>query len=235
MDVMAAGGSESCVTPLGIGGFTSMKALSETEDPLRASIPFDKERNGFVMGEGAAILILEEYEHAKKRGAEILGEIAGYGVSCDAHHITAPLENGRGAARCMENALSDAGITPRDVGYINAHGTSTAMNDRCETQAVKEVFGDHAYQLVMSSTKSMTGHMLGAAGAVEAILTMDALRKQIAPPTIGYQIPDPDCDLDAAPNEKKTLDTNWAISNSFGFGGHNATIVFKRWYNENEY
>lgn len=235
MDVMAAGGSESCVTPLGIGGFTSMKALSESKDPLRASIPFDKERNGFVLGEGAGILILEEYEHAVKRGAEILGEIAGYGVSCDAYHMTAPREDGRGAANCMENALSDAGADPRDIGYINAHGTSTAMNDRCETKAVREVFGDHAYALVMSSTKSMTGHMLGAAGAVEAILTMDALRKQVAPPTIGYRTPDPDCDLDIAANASKPLDTGWAISNSFGFGGHNATIVFKRWYNEVEY
>ena len=212
-----------------------MKALSETKDPLRASIPFDKERNGFVMGEGAGILILEEYWHAKKRGAEILGEITGYGTSCDAHHMTSPPEDGYGAAHCIKNALSDAGITPQDVGYINAHGTSTEMNDRCETRAVKDVFGNHAYRLVMSSTKSMTGHMLGATGAVEAILTMNALQKQVAPPTIGYQIPDPDCDLDVAANEKKPLDTNWAISNSFGFGGHNATIVFKRWYNENEY
>ena len=205
-----------------------MRALSEATDPKRASIPFDKERNGFVMGEGAGILILEEYEHAVNRGAKILGEVVGYGVTCDAHHMTAPLEDGSGAAKCMQSALDDAGITAEQVGYINAHGTSTHLNDKGETAAVKTVFGNHAYELMMSSTKSMTGHMLGATGAIEAIFTAKALDDEIAPPTIGYEVPDEECDLDYVPNVAKALNTEYAISNSLGFGGHNASIVLKK-------
>ncbi|MEY8369665.1 beta-ketoacyl-ACP synthase II [Anaerovoracaceae bacterium 42-11] len=227
-DVFLTGGSESCVSELGIGGFTSMKALSESEDPKRASIPFDKERNGFVMGEGAGVLLLEEYEHAVARGAEILCEIAGYGVSCDAHHMTAPLEDGSGAAACMKAAMADAGIEPNQVAYINAHGTSTPMNDKCETRAVKSAFGDAASDLLMSSTKSMTGHLLGASGAVEASLTVCALRDQFAPPTIGYQVPDPECDLDIVANAGKSMTGDYAMSNSLGFGGHNGSILFRR-------
>lgn len=227
-DVFLAGGAESCISPLGIGGFTSMKALSEAEDPRRASIPFDQDRDGFVMGEGAGILLLEAYEHAVNRGATMLGEVVGYGVSCDAHHITAPLEDGSGAAACMKHALADAGVRPEDVGYINAHGTSTPMNDRCETAAVKLAFGPAADRLMMSSTKSMTGHLLGASGGVEAVLTAKALAHQIAPPTIGYQVPDPDCDLDIVPNQAKPMNTQYAMSNSLGFGGHNASILLRR-------
>lgn len=227
-DVFLTGGSESCISELGIGGFTSMKALSESCDPTRASIPFDKERNGFVMGEGAGVLLLEEYEHAVSRGAEILGEIAGYGASCDANHMTAPLEDGSGAAACMKAALADAGITPEQVVYINAHGTSTPMNDKCETRAVKSAFGDAASGLLMSSTKSMTGHLLGASGAVEAILTVYALKEQFATPTIGYLVPDPECDLDIVANAGKPITGDYAMSNSLGFGGHNGSIVFRR-------
>lgn len=227
-DIFLTGGSESCISPLGIGGFTSMKALSESENPKRASIPFDKERNGFVMGEGAGVLVLEEYEHAKARGAEILGEVVGYGVTCDANHMTAPLEDGSGAAACMKMAMADAGITAGQLGYINAHGTSTPMNDKCETKAVKAALGDAASTVKMSSTKSMTGHLLGASGAVEAILTVSALRDQFAPPTIGYKEADEDCDLDIVPNKGKAMDTEYAMSNSLGFGGHNASIIFKR-------
>ncbi len=227
-DVFLTGGSESCISELGIGGFTSMKALSESCDPTRASIPFDKERNGFVMGEGAGVLLLEEYEHAVSRGAEILGEIAGYGASCDANHMTAPLEDGSGAAACMKAALADAGVLPEQVVYINAHGTSTPMNDKCETRAVKSAFGDAASGLLMSSTKSMTGHLLGASGAVEAILTVYALKEQFAPPTIGYQVPDPECDLDIVANAGKPITGDYAMSNSLGFGGHNGSIVFRR-------
>lgn len=227
-DIFLTGGSESCISPLGIGGFTSMKALSESEDPKRASIPFDKERNGFVMGEGAGVLVLEEYEHAKARGAKILGEVVGYGVTCDANHMTAPLEDGSGAAACMKMAMADAGITAGQLGYINAHGTSTPMNDKCETKAVKAALGDAASTVKMSSTKSMTGHLLGASGAVEAILTVSALRDQFAPPTIGYKEADEDCDLDIVPNTGKAMDTEYAMSNSLGFGGHNASIIFKR-------
>lgn len=227
-DVFLTGGSESCISELGIGGFTSMKALSESCDPIRASIPFDKERNGFVMGEGAGVLLLEEHEHAVSRGAEILGEIAGYGASCDANHMTAPLEDGSGAAACMKAALADAGITPEQVVYINAHGTSTPMNDKCETRAVKSAFGDAASSLLMSSTKSMTGHLLGASGAVEAILTVYALKEQFAPPTVGYQVPDPECDLDVVANVGKAMTGDYAMSNSLGFGGHNGSILFRR-------
>ena len=227
-DVFLTGGSESCISELGIGGFTSMKALSESCDPMRASIPFDKERNGFVMGEGAGVLLLEEYEHAVSRGAEILGEIVGYGASCDANHMTAPLEDGSGAAACMKAAFADGGVSPEQVVYINAHGTSTPMNDQCETRAVKSAFGDAASSLLMSSTKSMTGHLLGASGAVEAILTVRALKEQFAPPTIGYQVPDPDCELDIVANTGKTIAGDYAMSNSLGFGGHNGSLLFRR-------
>lgn len=228
-DIMLAGGTESSITSLAIGGFSSMRALSQATDPLRASIPFDKERNGFVMGEGAAILVLEEEEHAKKRGANIIAEIAGYGSNCDAHHITAPLESGEVAAKCFSLALKDAGIDPNEVDYINAHGTSTHLNDAGETKAVKLAFGDHAKDIMMSSTKSMTGHLLGAAGAVEAAFTAMALKDSYVPATIGYKVPDEECDLDIVPNEGRNKDIKVAMSNSLGFGGHNATIVLKKY------
>lgn len=228
-DIMLAGGAEATITPMCIGGFTSMKALCTASDPDRASIPFDAERSGFVMGEGAGVLVLEELEHAKARGAKIYAEVVGYGANCDAHHITAPAPNGAGAAVCMKQALADADIAPEAVGYINAHGTSTPMNDRCETAAVKTAFGAHAYDLMMSSTKSMTGHLLGASGAVEAIFTALAVRDGFAPPTVGHQIPDPDCDLDIVPNQGRAADIRYAMSNSLGFGGHNASLVLKKW------
>lgn len=227
-DGFLTGGAESTISPLGIGGFTSMKALCEGDDPLRASIPFDRDRSGFVMGEGSGVLMLEEYEHAVNRGARILGEIVGYGASCDAHHMTAPMEDGSGAAQCMKYAMEDAGILPEQIGYINAHGTSTPMNDRCETKAVKLAFGDAASKLMMSSTKSMTGHLLGASGAIEAIITVNALAEGMAPPTMGYENPDPDCDLDMVPNKAKAMDTEYAMSNSLGFGGHNGSLIFRR-------
>lgn len=228
MDIMLTGGSESCISELGIGGFTSMKALSEVNDPVRASIPFDKERAGFVMGEGAGVLVLEEYEHAVARGANILAEVAGYGVSCDAHHMTAPLEDGSGAAECMKAAIKDAGLEAQQIGYINAHGTGTPMNDRCETLAVKKAFADAAEKVAMSSTKSMTGHLLGASGAVEAIFTVKALQDQFLPPTIGYQVFDEQCDLDIVPNQGRPADFQYAMSNSLGFGGHNGSVIFGR-------
>lgn len=228
VDVMAAGGTEACISDLGLGGFTSMRALTTETDPMRASIPFDKERGGFVLGEGAGVLILEEYEHAVARGAKILGEIAGYGATCDAHHMTAPLEDGSGAAACMTMAMTDGGVTPDQVGYINAHGTGTPLNDRCETAAVKLAFGQDAKNVVISSTKSMTGHLLGGSGGVEAVITASMLRDQFAPPTAGYRVPDPDCDLDICPNEGKEVHTEYALSNSLGFGGHNATLLFRR-------
>ena len=227
-EVMLCGGSESCITPLGIGGFTSLKALNETEDKTRASIPFDKERDGFVMGEGAAVLVLEEYEHACARGAVILGEVCGYGATCDAYHMTAPIEDGSGAAACMVLALKDAQIAPTDVEYINAHGTSTPMNDKCETLAIKSALGEHAKHVMVSSTKSMTGHLLGASGAVEAVLTLCALREGIVPPTVNYCVADEQCDLDIVPNHARAVDISVALSNSLGFGGHNATLVFKK-------
>lgn len=227
-DVMVCGGSESCITEFGIGGFTALKALSETEDPMRASIPFDRERNGFVMGEGAGILVLEELSHAKARGADIYGEIAGYGANCDAYHVTAPSPDGSGAARCMELAMADAGVTPEQIAYINAHGTSTPLNDRSETMAVKKAFGEHAHRLMMSSTKSMTGHLLGASGAIEAIITAIAVKEGYIPPTINHQIPDENCDLDIVPNEGRNADITYAMSNSLGFGGHNASLVIKK-------
>lgn len=228
-DVVLCGGAEASITPFGIGGFTSMKALCETNDPTRASIPFDKERSGFVMGEGAGILILEEYEHARARGAHIYGEMAGYGAACDAYHITAPDPQGEGAAAAMTMALADAGISPADVGYVNAHGTSTPMNDRCETMALKKAFGSHAQNLMVSSTKSMTGHLLGASGAVEAVFTVMALKDGFVPATIHYREKDEECDLDIVPNQGRKAALRYAMSNSLGFGGHNASLVFKRW------
>ena len=227
-DVMICGGSEASITPLGIGGFTSLKALSQAEDPKRASIPFDKERSGFVMGEGAGVLILEEYEHAVNRGAKIYCEVAGYGANCDAHHITAPLEDGSMAAKCMQMAMDDAGILPENIDYINAHGTSTPLNDKGETKAVKLAFGEHAEHVMMSSTKSMTGHLLGASGEVEGIITALSVQNDFVPATIGYQVPDENCDLDIVANEGRNVSVNYAMSNSLGFGGHNATVIFKK-------
>ncbi len=228
-EVMAAGGSESCITEFGIGGFTAMRALSEASDPKRASIPFDKERAGFVMGEGAGVMILEEHEHAKKRGAKILGEIVGYGVSCDANHITAPLEDGRGASMAMASAISDAGISAEDICYINAHGTGTPMNDKCETLAIKKAFGEHAGKLKISSSKSMMGHTLGASGALEAIITAKALQNDVAPPTVGYKVFDEDCDLNILPNKSDKIKGEYAMSNSLGFGGHNGSLILKKY------
>jgi 3-oxoacyl-[acyl-carrier-protein] synthase II len=228
-DVMLTGGTEASITPLSVGGFTSMKALSQSQDPNRASIPFDKERSGFVMGEGAGILLLEELEHALARGAGIYGEIAGYGASCDAYHMTAPRPDGSGGARAMALALADGCVSPEEVGYINAHGTSTPLNDAGETAAIKQVFGPCAGGLLVSSTKSMTGHMLGAAGAVEAIFTALALRDSFAPATINYRVPDEACDLDVVPNQGRETPLRCALSNSLGFGGHNACILLKRW------
>jgi 3-oxoacyl-[acyl-carrier-protein] synthase II len=228
-DAMIAGGTESTVTPLGIGGFAVMKALSDrNDDPQRASRPFDKGRDGFILGEGAGIVILEEYESAKKRGAKIYAEIAGYGLTGDAYHMTAPAEGGEGAARCMKMALKNAGVSPEQVGYINAHGTSTYFNDLNETLAIKSVFGDHAYKLMVSSTKSMTGHLLGAAGGLEAVISCMVLDKNIVPPTINYEDPDPACDLDYVPNTAREAKVDYVMSNSLGFGGTNATLLFKR-------
>lgn len=231
-DIMITGGAEASLNPLSFAGFCNMKAMSSNEDPKTASRPFDAERDGFVMGEGAGIIILEEYGHALKRKAEILAEIVGYGCTCDAYHITAPAEGGEGAARSMKHAIEDAGITPEQVGYINAHGTSTPHNDKNETVAIKTVFGEYAYKVPVSSTKSMTGHLLGAAGVIEAIACIFALREGFIPPTINYRTPEPECDLDYVPNKGRTADVQYAISNSLGFGGHNATLVFKR-YQEN--
>lgn len=228
-DACVCGGAESCITEFGIGGFTSLKALSTSEDPNRASIPFDANRDGFVMGEGAGILVLEELEHALNRNAVIYGEIVGYGANCDAHHITAPLEDGSQAARCMELAIEDAGISKEDIDYINAHGTSTPLNDKGETCAVKKAFGEHAYKLMMSSTKSMTGHLLGASGAIEAIISVNALKDGFVPATINYVEKDENCDLDIVANEGRNANITYAMSNSLGFGGHNASIIFKRW------
>ncbi len=227
-DAMLCGGAESTITELGIGGFASMKALSQATDPNRASIPFDKERNGFVMGEGAGILLLEEYEHAKARQANILGEIVGYGATCDAYHMTAPCPDGSSAAKCMEMAVNDAGIKLEDIDYINAHGTSTHLNDAGETKAIHTAFGEHADKLMVSSTKSMTGHMLGAAGAVEAIFSTLAVKNGFVPATINYKEYDEECDLDIVPNEGRKVDIEYAMSNSLGFGGHNACIIVKK-------
>jgi len=228
-DVMVAGGAEMATCALGIGGFASAKALSAShnDDPERASRPWDRDRDGFVLGDGAGVLVLEEYELAKARGARIYCELAGYGMSSDAFHMTQPAPGGEGAARCMLNALRDASISPEAVGYINAHGTSTPAGDKAETLAVKAALGDHAYTVAMSSTKSMIGHLLGAAGGVEAVFSVLALRDQVAPPTINYEHPDPDCDLDYVPNEARQLPLKVVMSNSFGFGGTNGTLVFK--------
>lgn len=228
-DVMLCGGSESAVTPLAIGGFTTMKALTTAEDPKRASIPFDAERSGFVLGEGAAILLLEELNHALSRNAKIYAEFVGYGATCDAYHMTAPRPDGSGSAKAMEMALSDGGVDREEVDYINAHGTSTPLNDAGETAAIKAVFGDWAYKLAVSSTKSMTGHMLGAAGAVEALFSALALKDGFLPATIGYQVPDPACDLDIVPNIGREASLRYALSNSLGFGGHNGSILLKKW------
>jgi 3-oxoacyl-[acyl-carrier-protein] synthase II len=228
-DLIVAGGSEAAITPMSIGGFNSARAISTWNDkPEKASRPFDKDRNGFVMGEGSGTLILEEYEHAVKRGAKIYGEIVGAGLTGDAYHVTAPPPQGEGAMRSMRDAINDAGITKDEIDYINAHGTSTPLNDKHETQAIKNLFEDHAYKLAVSSTKSMTGHLLGAAGAVEAIATILAIKHETIPPTINYDTPDPECDLDYTPNKAVNRKINYALSNTFGFGGHNATLIFKK-------
>ena len=228
-DAVIAGGAESAITPLGVGGFSAMKALStHNDEPERASRPFDKERDGFIISEGSGVLILEERDRALKRGAKIYAEVIGYGANGDAHHMTAPAPEGEGAARCMRLSLKDAGIAPTEVDYINAHGTSTEYNDANETQAIKKVFGEHAFTLAVSSTKSMTGHLLGAAGAVEGVFSVLSLRHGIIPPTINYENPDPDCDLDYVPNQARRADIRVVLSNSFGFGGTNACVIFRR-------
>lgn len=228
-DIILAGGAEASITPLGIGGFSAMKALSFSDDVNRASIPFDKDRNGFVMGEGAGVLVLEEYEHAKKRNAKIYAEIVGYGSTCDAFHITAPDSEVKGAIKCLEKAIDDANIDATKINYINAHGTSTPLNDACETKAVKAVFKEHSNNLMMSSTKSMTGHLLGAAGAIESIACIMAVNEDFVPPTINYKNKDEECDLDIVPNVGRKAKVDYALNNSLGFGGHNATIIFKKY------
>lgn len=228
-DVMFAGGSEMATTPLGMGGFCAARALStRNDDPEAASRPWDADRDGFVLSDGAGVVVVEELEHARARGANIYAEIIGFGMSGDAHHMTAPPEDGDGARRCMLNAIQDAGIATDEVDYINAHGTSTPVGDRGETIAIKRAFGDHARKLAVSSTKSMTGHLLGAAGGVEAVFSLLAIRDSVAPPTINYQTPDPECDLDYVPNEARQMNIRTALSNSFGFGGTNGTLVFRR-------
>ncbi len=228
-DVMVAGGAEAAITKMGFGGFCALKALStRNDDPKTASRPFDKNRNGFVMGEGAAVVVIEELEHAKERGARIYCEMVGYGMSGDAFHMTAPSPDGDGAIRCMGASLKDAGLSPDDVDYINAHGTSTSLNDKTEKVAIKGVFGDYAYKLPVSSTKGTTGHMLGAAGGAEIIACAKAIQEGIIPPTINYETPDPECDLDYVPNEAREANVEVALSNSLGFGGHNATLVVKK-------
>ncbi|EDK32177.1 beta-ketoacyl-ACP synthase II [Clostridium kluyveri] len=228
-DVMIAGGTEASITPLSIAGFISLTALSRSDDPKRASIPFDKERGGFVMGEGAGIVILESLEHAKKRNANIYAEVVGYGSTCDAYHITAVDPEGEGPARAMKIAIEEAGIDKEEVSYINAHGTGTPTNDKSETKAIKLVFGDKAKDIPISSTKSMTGHLLGAAGAIEAIVCVKSVQDNYIPPTIGYREADEECDLDYVPNEGRNAEVKYAMSNSFGFGGHNAVILLKKW------
>jgi len=228
-DMIVTGGTEAVICSLGIGGFTSMKALSTRNDtPREASRPFDKDRDGFIMSEGSGMLVLEDYDHAVARGARIYAEVCGYGLSSDAYHIAAPPENGEGGARAMKVALKDAQLSPEDIDYINAHGTSTPLNDKCETQAIKTVFKDHARALAISSTKSMTGHMLGAAGGIESVFTALSVTHQIAPPTINLENPSVECDLDYVPNEARKMNIRAAISNSFGFGGTNAVVVMKR-------
>jgi 3-oxoacyl-[acyl-carrier-protein] synthase II len=226
---MICGGTEACITPMGIGGFAAMRALSTRNDePARAPRPWDKDRDGFVVGEGAGILILEELEFARRRGARILAEIVGYGMSADAFHVTAPPVDGDGAFRVMRNGLRDAGIEPHQVDYINAHGTSTDVGDRAETMAIKRAFGDHAYQVAVSSTKSMTGHLLGGAGGLEAGITVMAIRDQVAPPTMNLENPDEGCDLDYVPLQARPMKIDYALSNSFGFGGTNGCLLFKK-------
>jgi 3-oxoacyl-[acyl-carrier-protein] synthase II len=229
-DIMICGGAESAITPMSVAGFASMRALStRNDDPQHASRPFERDRDGFVIGEGAGILILEELELAKRRGARIYAELVGYGMTADAFHLTMPDETGSGAIRVMQKTIRDAGIQPKQVGYINAHGTSTPYNDRFETLAIRQTFGAHAYKLAVSSTKSMTGHLLGAAGGIEGVFSVLSLYRQVLPPTINYVNPDPDCDLDYVPNEPRKAEVEYALSNSFGFGGTNAALLFKRY------
>ena len=228
-DIILAGGTEASITPLSIAGFISLTALSKSTDPKRASIPFDKERGGFIMGEGAGILVLESLEHALARNAKIYGEIVGYSATCDAYHITSPAPGGEGAARAMRYVIEEAGIKPEDISYINAHGTGTDANDKLETEAIKSVFGENAKNVPISSTKSMTGHLLGAAGAVEAVVAIKSINDNFVPPTIGYEVPDEECDLDYVPNKGRECEVNYAMSNSLGFGGHNGVILFKKW------
>ncbi len=231
-DIMVAGGTEASIRDLPLAGFSKIRALCNTADPPQsASRPFDKDRNGFIMGEGAGILVLETEEHAKSRGATILGELAGYGATNDAFHVTQPAEGGAGAVKAMQLAIEDAGAKPEEVDYINAHGTSTPYNDKNETVAIKTVFGDHARKLKISSTKSMTGHLLGASGGIEAIASLKAIEKQLIPPTINYMTPDPDCDLDYVPNTAEETQVNSVLSNTFGFGGHNAVVFMRKWHN----
>ena len=229
-DVMIAGGSEAAITPMGVGGFAAMRALStRNDDPAHASRPFDRDRDGFIMGEGAGVIILEELEFATRRGAPIYAELVGYGMSADAFHITAPSEDGDGGMRVMASAIDDAGVSPDKVDYINAHGTSTPYNDKLETLAIRRLFGEHATRLAISSTKSMTGHLLGAAGGLEAGITALAIRHQVVPPTINYETPDPECDLDYVPNAMRAMTIEYALSNSFGFGGTNGALLFRRY------
>lgn len=228
-DVMICGGAEGSITPLAVAGFTSLTALSNSNDPLRASIPFDAERSGFVMGEGAGILIVESLEHATRRGAKIFAEVVGYGSTCDAYHMTSPAPNGEGGARAMKLAIKESGISPEEISYINAHGTGTPYNDKFETAAIKTVFGEQAYNVPISSTKSMTGHLLGASGAIEAIICVKSLVEGFIAPTIGYSVKDTECDLDYVPNVGRAANLEYALSNSLGFGGHNATIILKKW------
>lgn len=227
-DLMMVGGTEAAITPLGVAGFANMKALTMAEDKTRASIPFDKERSGFVIGEGAGLLILEEYEHAKKRGAKIYAEVVGYSATSDAYHITSPSPDGQGGARAMKNAIEDAGISPEEIDYLNAHGTSTPLNEKFETLAIKAAFGEASKNLAVSSTKGNTGHLLGAAGGVEAIFAVKAIQDKFIPPTIGYKVPDEECDLDIVPNEGRDKDIKYAMSDSLGFGGHNSAVIFKK-------
>lgn len=227
-DIIVCGGTEACITKCAIAGFSNIRAMSHATDPKRASIPFDLERNGFIIGEGAGILVLEEWEHAEKRGANILAEIAGYGSNSDAYHITSPAPGGKGGAECLRLSLSDAEIEPDEIDYINAHGTSTKLNDSSETAAIHEVFKEHAKDLAVSSTKGVTGHLLGGAGGVEAVFTVQAIMKQFLPPTAGLKVPDPDCDLDYVPLKGRKSKINYALSNSLGFGGHNASVIFKK-------
>jgi 3-oxoacyl-[acyl-carrier-protein] synthase II len=228
-DVMLAGGSEAAIVPLAMAGLGVMNALSKrNDDPRHASRPFDLHRDGFVMGEGAAVLVLERLDHAVRRGAPILAEVSGYGSTCDAHHISAPVENGAGAANCMHIAINDARLAPTEIDYINAHGTGTQLNDKSETAAIKAVLGKHAYRVAISSTKSMTGHLLGAAGALEALLCVQALLHDIVPATINYHTPDPTCDLDYVPNQARPASLRHVMSNSFGFGGHNASVILSK-------